>query len=280
MISSNKKTGFTLVELLVVIAILAILLTILAPALQRARQQARLVLCSNNLHQIATGLNLYAVENQSRYMPRAAAYPRCIYMRGQPYDTREMLVRYVTCDTGGLFFCPAADPGAAQQGTRPGLCFDYDIDPSAYSAEDRQTWAPHYFVAAGAYGSSMNYLAGYSLYAGMRGQGSYSWDWSLSGNKDRDREPRFAYSEQDCIASDVQEAWPQYGGIYGLPGQPCRSNHATYFEDPAVSSGTTPTDAVRFESSNAAYADGHVERHNTLEYGLQRVGGDGGLFEY
>ena len=54
--------AFTLVELLAVISIIALLLAILMPSLQKAREQARQVICMSNLKQIGIGVNLYANE--------------------------------------------------------------------------------------------------------------------------------------------------------------------------------------------------------------------------
>jgi prepilin-type N-terminal cleavage/methylation domain-containing protein len=66
--------AFTLVELLVCIAVVALLLSMLLPAVSKARESGRKVVCASNLRQLSTGLNLYAGDHKSLYAPAAANF--------------------------------------------------------------------------------------------------------------------------------------------------------------------------------------------------------------
>jgi prepilin-type N-terminal cleavage/methylation domain-containing protein len=68
----QKENGFTLIELLVVIAIIALLLSIIAPSLNKAKEAAKLMLCANNQHQAVLGLQTYTIDNDGKFPPHPA----------------------------------------------------------------------------------------------------------------------------------------------------------------------------------------------------------------
>lgn len=67
-LTMKKKNGFTLIELLVVIAIIALLLSIIMPALGKVKAQARSLVCKANLRSLVLGMKLYAEENDGKSM--------------------------------------------------------------------------------------------------------------------------------------------------------------------------------------------------------------------
>ena len=117
--------AFTLVELLVVIAIIGILIALLLPAVQAAREAARRMQCSNNLKQI--GLAVHNFHDARKGLPPSAlnCYGPSIFVLLYPYIERQQLYDYLAAlplvnggqhgDGIGSFLLPnvsPANPGA------------------------------------------------------------------------------------------------------------------------------------------------------------------------
>lgn len=87
-----KRKGFTLIELLVVIAIIALLMSILMPALQRVKKQARTVMCQANLKQWGPIFAMYTDDNNGNFPERRGgtnAYGRWMDSMWEYYRTTE-----------------------------------------------------------------------------------------------------------------------------------------------------------------------------------------------
>jgi len=117
----RKQKGFTLIELLVVIAIIALLMAILMPALNRAREQGKRIACLNNLKQLTMGWILYADDNDDRItharpnipLPQVGwvVSPPAGATREQYLDSIRSGRLYQYCPEVKLFKCPTGVRG-------------------------------------------------------------------------------------------------------------------------------------------------------------------------
>jgi len=112
----NKQKGFTIIELLVVISIIALLVSILMPALSRARELARRVVCASNLKQSSLLLFMYSDDHRDYYPPHdgpptyhgwGQKHPFCAWWLGK-YADIDWESSFYTSYLGNpeVLFCP------------------------------------------------------------------------------------------------------------------------------------------------------------------------------
>jgi prepilin-type N-terminal cleavage/methylation domain-containing protein len=124
------KRAFTLVELLVVIAIIGVLMGLLLPAIQSAREAARRTHCLNNLHQI--GLALQNYHSANRMIPTAGDFTV-----GMPFTAYSVQARLLPFIDGSTIYSKvdltapiASQPDVAQQRIETYICPDETQDQS------------------------------------------------------------------------------------------------------------------------------------------------------
>ncbi|MDX9981387.1 MAG: prepilin-type N-terminal cleavage/methylation domain-containing protein [Lentisphaeria bacterium] len=118
------RRRFTLIELLVVIAIIAILASMLLPALSRARDKARAISCTGNLKQVMLGWFMYLEDNKETFVQQGNNLCALQFYDGNlvidTYGNYQPLV-YPYIKSFETFFCPTS----AQTAKRSQFAFDY-----------------------------------------------------------------------------------------------------------------------------------------------------------
>jgi len=102
-----RRKGFTLIELLVVVAIIAVLVGMLLPALQKAREQSRRGTCANNVRQLATGLMQYAEANEGSFYKRSGTLTWLAQTSGG-FGTGYLVALFEYVPEAKMWYCPSS----------------------------------------------------------------------------------------------------------------------------------------------------------------------------
>lgn len=100
----RAPAGFTLIELLVVIAIISILASMLMPVYSRARESARKVVCSNQLHQLALAITLYNQDHDGGY---PVAWTFWSSLSGLPTEPNLKTCIHIYVKNDAVWRCPS-----------------------------------------------------------------------------------------------------------------------------------------------------------------------------
>lgn len=256
---STRKKAFTLIELLVVIAIIALLLSIVMPALGRAKVYAQRIICSNHLKQQSLGTILYSNENDS-YVPTSGLGP---WLWDTSFWMTNELSRYAGFTENDTYFCPAnktkvADDArfwqyswVASGGPYPNPVTLRD-ESTLTAAQQKQYYRvlPYIYMFDKYDSTTGASILNKTLVSGEKA----NWIRKLSDVKAAGAKTMI----MDVIISE-QNNWNFFnitsGGIVALSGNTLvdSSNHPSRQR---LYSGANQ--GVKPEGSNIAYADGHV----------------------
>jgi len=249
-IDARKPRGFTLIELLVVIAVIAILMSILMPALQRAKDQARRVSCANNLKQIGTSLHMYGNDYDGRLPLNHGGY----WWWDIAYSTTDYIIA-----SGGerhTFYCPCdtsknGDMAIVwQYSSNPPYGARIEDVPEPKTGRDRYYRVTSYF-----------WIMDTQLGRGNPPLGKPDdWKWPRSLGVKNPADTELVLDATLSTGTDPETASfvEVQGGLYSMHRLFDRTNHITRGDKP--------------DGANIMYVDGHLGKRRFAEMIVRRTG--------
>lgn len=252
----RKPRGFTLVELLVVIAIIALLVSILLPALSRAKALAQRAVCSVSARGLAQANNLYANDNNEHYV---LAAEDILVDLGDGQGGRYRW--HGTRDAAGETFDPDRGPLRPYMGPDLRICVTFAGMSGQFGGEQFER-------GAGGYGYNANYIGGrYDLYDAT------NWTSPHFG------EPYKVSARLSDLAHPGETVMFTDAAMVQADGQARRLIEYSFCEPPyhvqptGLAGPTWPSTHFRhLDTANVAWADEHVSAetlsNSAAEYGV------------
>jgi len=228
-----QRNGFTLIELLVVIAIIAVLMAILMPALNIAREQARGVACTSNQKTLTLAYIMYAGENDDIV---CGGHAQVNIVNGVPPWVMPPL------DYSGKTIVPMSSSGQAvtreqrYNGLREGVLFKYVKDVTAYHCPGDNRIIR---------GTSLGNGPAYQIYR------SYSLSDYMRATSASDQKMLSSFKGQATKMLFVEEIYDGSAGNF---------NHDGWSYEPGIGSMWDPLGIFHSNACTFSFMDGHAER--------------------
>jgi prepilin-type N-terminal cleavage/methylation domain-containing protein/prepilin-type processing-associated H-X9-DG protein len=226
-----KRTAFTLIELLVVIAIIAILMAVLIPALNVAKEQGRGISCSSNQKTLSLAYIMYASENDGTV---CGGWALSSTVNGVPPWVMPPLDY-----SGGTIVPMPSGPVTRQQrynGLKEGVLYPYVKDIRAYHCP-----GDNRITRGTSRGMGLENL----IYR------SYSLTDYMRATEPKDPKKLFAFKEQALKMLFVEDIYDGSAGNH---------NHAGWSYEPHTGTLWDPLGIFHSDACTFSFMDGHAER--------------------